>query len=112
MKVKSLSGKVVEVDELLAVNTFSADIIKEKNQELFEQLQAIVKSSHYNRVKVKVNEEIKFVWVNDEEAKKIKKMIEEENEEIIRQAIAQQNRMINSSDERAFRKSLSFDWRW
>jgi len=111
ISIITLTGKIVKVDEIERVSTVSADLIKKNNQQLIEQLQAVVKSDHYNKVTVKINEETKLVWVNDEEAKRIEKMIKEEYEEIIKQAIAQQNRMIDGSDERAFRKGLEFDWR-
>jgi len=112
MKIKTLSNKLIEVDEILTEKTFSADEIKKETKKLFDKLQSAKKSDHYNVVKVIRNNKECFVWVDDDELKRVKKILREKSKRAYYEFMRERARLINSADERTFRKGLEFDWRY
>ena len=110
MKITSVSGKQIEAD-LIAVREHTLDEIKEIDSKLHDALKQFFKDRCY-RALVQADDKKKNIWVSESEFKRLKTIIAEENRNALRKYFEQRARMIDSSDERTFRKGLSHDWRW
>ena len=108
MVVKSVSGKEVLVD---------IEYVKRKHLNDFDENLKKQLSEHYEGYVYCVMGYIKqlgkrgTVFVTKEDYQKIKKQLERERKRFVQDVLKKQARMIDSSDERAFRKGLEFDWR-
>ena len=108
MKVRSVSGKILDMDVdrvgRKQLNEFDEDLKQQLNKYYKEYVYFVI--GYAKQLKKRIR-----VFITKDDYLEIKKQLNWEKREFIQRVLKKKEMMIDSHDERWFRKGLKFDWR-